>query len=375
MRVLMVSKACVVGAYQRNLEELARLPEVELTVGVPPLWRDRRGNTTRLERTHTEGYRLEVLPIRFNGHFHLHHYPGLGRLMRALRPQILHMDEEPYNLATFLAVRQARQVGARVVFFTWQNLQRRYPPPFSWMEGAVYRTADHALAGNQEAVAVLRNKGYRGPVTVLPQFGVDPQIFRPGPAQENAAGEFVIGYAGRLVPEKGVDLLLRAAAGLSGAWQVQVLGEGPSRPALQALTAELGVADRVRFAAARPSGEMPDWYRGLDALALPSLTRANWKEQFGRVLVEAMACAVPVVGAQSGEIPHVIGRAGLTFPEGDVAALQGHLQRLHDDGAQRAALGQAGRQRVLEQFTQAQVAARTYAVYRQMLGMEPAGGA
>ncbi|MGC8838548.1 MAG: glycosyltransferase [Anaerolineae bacterium] len=367
MRVLMISKACVVGTYQRKLEELARLPEVDLTVVVPPFWRDARG-ILPLERAHTEGYTLRVLPMRFNGHFHIHHYRGLGGLVRALRPHLLHMDEEPYNFATFQAAWWARRVGARVLFFTWQNLYRRYPPPFSWMEQYVYRAAAHALAGNQEAEEVLRRKGYRGPVTVLPQFGVDPDHFAPAPGPPSER-PFTIGFAGRLVPEKGVDLLLRAAAGLPGAWRMQVLGEGPLREDLQALARALGLGERVSFEAPLPSTEMPAWYRGLDVLVLPSRTRPNWKEQFGRVLVEAMACGVPVVGARSGEIPHVIGEAGLLFPEGDVAALREALARLQGDLALRRALAQAGRERVLARFTQAHIALRTWEVYREVLGM------
>src|SRR2546430_1576859 len=122
----MVSKACLVGAYQRKLEELAQRG-IELTVIVPPSWRDESGEV-RLERTYTTGYRLLVEPIRFNGYYHLHYYPGLARRMAEFRPDIAHIDEEPYNLATWHALRLAREYGARSLFFSWQNLLRSYPP-------------------------------------------------------------------------------------------------------------------------------------------------------------------------------------------------------------------------------------------------------
>ena len=111
MRVVMVSKALAVGAYQRKLEEIARLPGVELTAIVPSEWRDRRGRVT-LERAHVTGYELIAAPLRFNGQYHLHFYPTLGRLLQQLRPDILHMDEEPYNLATWHALRLGQAVGA-----------------------------------------------------------------------------------------------------------------------------------------------------------------------------------------------------------------------------------------------------------------------
>jgi glycosyltransferase involved in cell wall biosynthesis len=362
VHVLMVSKACLVGIYQRKLEEIARYEDVELTVVVPPYWRDERG-VIRLERAHTEGYRLLVEPMAFNGSYHLHYYPRLGRLLRALRPQVVHLDEEPYNLATFHGMWLARRLGCRTLWFSWQNLLRRYPPPFSLFERYCLRHADAAIAGSHTAAQVWRAKGYRGPLSVIPQFGVDPLIFAPAERGEPHTG-FVVGFAGRLVEEKGADLLLTAAAGLAGV-HILLLGSGPQRPFLESLVRQLGLTERVTFGGTLPSTRMPEFYRGLDALVLPSRSRPNWTEQFGRVLVEAMACGIPVVGADCGEIPHVIGDAGLLFPEGDAAALRDCLARLMADPALRADLSRRGRERVLAHFTQTQVAAATVEVYRR----------
>lgn len=375
----MVSKALVVGAYQRKLEELARLPDVELTAIVPPDWRDRRGHV-KLERSHTQGYRLIAVPVAFSGRYHYHFYPTLGRVLRELRPQILHMDEEPYNLATWQGLRLGQAVGAQGIFFTWQNLRRRYPLPFRFFEAANYHRAAYAIAGNHAALDVLRAKGYRGPIAVIPQFGVDPDIFRAetkdeGPRTEEAGpsssvlrpSSFTIGYAGSLIPEKGVDLLLRACAGLSGDhWRLAILGDGPERARLTALAHDLGITARVDFLGHHPSTETPGIYRNFDVLVLPSLSQPNWIEQFGRVLIEAMASGVPVIGSDSGEIPNVIGDAGLVFPEAQPDALRVALARVMADEALRAGLAQRGRARVLSCFTQAQVAAATYNVYVQI---------
>lgn len=361
----MISKACLVGIYQRQLEELARQPGVELRVLVPPSWND-RGGTVSLERAHTDGYELIVTRIALNGNYHLHFYPGLAQHFRAFRPDIVHIDEEPYNLATWQAMRLAVSAGAEALFFTWQNLNRHYPPPFRWMEAYNFRHAAYAIAGNQDASGVLRAKGFAGPIAVIPQFGVDPERFAPAPRTETAA-PFIIGFFGRMVPEKGVDLLLEAAAGLPGDWRLVYIGEGPARAGLEAKVREMGLSARVEFHPRVPSVEMPAYLRRLDALVLPSLSRPNWKEQFGRVLIEAMASGVPVVGSDCGEIPHVIGDAGLVFPEGDADALCAALSRLRADAALRERLAEQGRARVLADFTQAQVAAKTYGVYREMV--------
>lgn len=368
MRVLMISKACVVGAYQRKLEELAHLPGIELIVLVPPSWRDSRGEQP-LERAFTRGYELRTTPVAFNGRFHLHFYPRLAAEFAALRPDLVHMDEEPYNLATRQAIGLARRQRIPACFFSWQNLYRRYPPPFGLWERYTLTHAAYAIAGNHAAAEVLRAKGYKGPLAVIPQFGVDPELFTPPPVL-SPGNPFTIGYAGGLVPEKGVDTLLRACGRLRGDWRLLVAGEGAQRPGLEALAGRLGIADRIVWRGRLSSLQMPGFYHALDVLVLPSRTRRNWKEQFGRVLVEAMACGVPVIGSDSGEIPHVIGDAGLIVPEGDDAALADRLERLRRDPDLRADLGHRGRARVLGRFTQAQIARATYAVYRQMLGLE-----
>ena len=112
---------------------------------------------------------------------------------------------------------------------------------------------------------------------------------------------------------------------------------------------------------------MPAYLGQMDVLVLASRTLPNWKEQFGRVLVEAMACETAVVGANSGEIPNVIGPAGLIFPEGNAAALRQHLLTLMQSEERGRELGRNGRERVLAQYTQAQIASQTVSVYRDIL--------
>jgi glycosyltransferase involved in cell wall biosynthesis len=366
MRILMISKACIVGAYQRKLEEIARFPDIELMVVVPPSWRD-GSRLIQLERVHTANYELVVEPIRFNGNFHLHFYPHLAQRLRSFAPDIVHIDEEPYNLATFHALRTAKKMGARALWFTWQNLNRRYPPPFRLVERYNLRHADYGIAGSAGAAVVWREKGYTGPLATIPQFGVDPDVFTPSAGPRDLARSFVIGYLGRLVPEKGVDLLLEAVAGMTGSWRLIILGGGPERDQLETLTRQLGLVDKVAFEGWLPSPRLPTFYRELDLLVLPSRSQPNWVEQFGRVLTEAMACGIPVVGSDCGEIPRVIGDAGLTFPEGDAQALRERLTRLMRDADLWADLAQRGRERVLAHFTQAQIAAQTVAVYREMM--------
>jgi len=364
MRVVLVSKALITGIYQGLVSEIGR-SGVDLTVLCPPYWQDSRGRH-ELSTRPSPHYRLQVVPMRLNGNYHLHHYPSLAARLRTLKPDLLHMDEEAYNLATWLGFRGAQRLDIPALFFTWQNLERRYPPPFGWWERAVYRQARHAIAGSPAAMQVLRNKGYAGPVTVNPQMGVDTALFTPR-HPPGSRDRYTIGYAGGLVPEKGLDILLRACAALAGDWELQLVGYGHAERSLRRLTAELGLQEHVRFLGRRPGREMPDFYRGLDVFVLPSRTRRNWKEQFGRVLIEAMSCEVAVVVSDSGEGRHVAGEAGLIYPEADWEALAAHLQTLQAAPLQRRLRGKAGRLRVLSHFSMHQVASKVVEVYAQIL--------
>src|SRR5438874_10198695 len=109
MRIVMISKALVAGTSQRKLEELAKFPGVELTLVTPEYWLADDGSKQTLERLYTTGYQMIVTPMALNGNFHLHYYPRLRSIMREVQPEVVHIDEEPYNFATFQAMRLAGQ--------------------------------------------------------------------------------------------------------------------------------------------------------------------------------------------------------------------------------------------------------------------------
>ena len=369
----MVSKACYVAAYRRKLECLAAIRGVDLTLVTPPYW-DHGTHRAPFEPGNDRGYRVVLENPALNGNFHLHFYRGLPKLVREVRPDILHVDEEPYDFVTFHALRAARGVVPRVLFFTWQNIDRQFQPPFNWFESRTLRSAHGAISGNQEGAQILRRKGYARPLYVIPQFGVDQERFQPGEGSVHSFSEerpFRIGFSGRLVEGKGLLVLLRALHQLQGPWELRLLGSGPLEPRLKQEAEELGIGSRLSFRGAVGSEAVPGELRQFDILVNPSLTwqrgRTQWKEQFGRSFVEAMACGIPVVGSDSGEIPNVIGDAGLVAPEGNVDELHHALRRLMGDSDLRRHLAKAGRERVLQHYTQERIAHQTYQCYQQLL--------
>lgn len=362
MKVMIVSRALMVSAYRGKLTELARLG-VEITAVVPEAWRE-SGGPTGLEEGRHEGYDLIQTPVRLAGRFHLHYYPEIRRLLRAIQPHLLHMDDEPYNVCTYLGTHTADRCGIPSVFFSWQNLFRHYPPPFSSMERSVYRSVAHALAGTEEVAGVLRRKGYTGSLSVAPQFGVDPEEFSPrGPL----GGPFTVGFLNRMIPGKAPLAAVQAMSLLPPDVRLRMVGDGPLRARVLAEVDRLSLAARVSVEPRVPSGSVPGILRSLHALILPSVTTRRWKEQFGRVVIEAMASGVPVVGTDSGEIPNVVGDGGLIVPEGDVPALAAAVRLLYEDSELARCLGERGRRRVMKHFTHARVAELTNAAYVRAL--------
>ena len=232
------------------------------------------------------------------------------------------------------------------MLYTAQNLRKRYPVPFRWLERWALRAASGISACNADAARIVEEKGFAGRARVIP-LGVDTARFRPADAvadAADAAGGFpavaetgdttaaaaaalgdggspiMVGFLGRLVPEKGLLVLLDAIA-RNVRLHLRIGGSGPLLDDLRERAAAAGVADRVELVGPVDPDDVVDFLRGLDVLAVPSLPTPSWTEQFGRVAVEAMACGVPVVSSDAGALPDVVGGAGIVVPAGDASAL------------------------------------------------------
>ena len=161
-------------------------------------------------------------------------------------------------------------------------------------------------------------------------------------------------------------MLLEAIARLDRA-TLRVAGAGPEEAALRARVAELGIGDRVELVGSVGQDQLPDFYRGLDVLAVPSLPTPGWLEQFGRVVVEAMACGVPVVASDTGALPDVVGDAGLLVPPGDPEALATALESLLEDDATRGELSRRGVEQA-QQASWSEVAGSYLGLYERAIG-------
>ena len=352
---------------ERKIALVAAQPDLAVWLVRPSVWQDEYGK--RPVQTVAEGYRMVAVPLLGQANEpHRAIYRTLTFAMRAARPHLIHAEEEPDSLAA-LQIALARRLfapQAKLILHTWQNINRRKSWYVWWVTRAALRSADSILCANREAVSVLVQMGYDNPTAVIPPQGVDTQIFRP-PPYRLPSESFTIVYAGRLVKEKGISTLIEAIRLLASGARLQLVGEGPYRAEAQALAHAARAHDQIRFAPPVSAEGMAHVLAQADVVVLPSQTTPVWKEQFGRILIEAMACRVPVIGSDSGAIPEVIGEAGLVFPEGDATALADCLRRLVESPDLRRDLAERGYARVMQHYTQERIAEQTVDFYRRLL--------
>jgi glycosyltransferase involved in cell wall biosynthesis len=288
--------------------------------------------------------------------WYLHWYRDLSLIFREYRPDVIHLWEEPWGLVTVQAARLRNRwlPATRLIVETEQNINKKLPFPFEWFRSVTLRNADFLVARSHEASAVARAKGYGGPWGVV-GYGIDPNVFKSTDRGEarRAFGfsGFVIGYAGRLVTEKGLNDLVEALVTLPSHVNLVLVGTGPLRGDLERQAEALGVGARIRFIAPQRAADLSRLMNGLDAFALVSRTTARWKEQFGRVIIEAQACGVPVIGSDSGAIPKVVGPGGLIVRERSPHEIAAAILRVERDANLRNQLGRAGFAQVAEKYT------------------------
>lgn len=264
--------------------------------------------------------------------------------------------------------------GPLVVYFHSEVVRAR------WKYNAFYRPFLARVLGRASRILVaspaMRDtaaqlEGYRHKCEVVP-YGIDIEALETLAAADTGVDSWrgdeapLLLFVGRLVPYKGVDVLIRALARVKA--RLVVAGDGPERQTLEQLARASGVNGRVRFAGAVSDQQVAALYRACDAFVLPSVTRA---EAFGMVQLEAMAFGKPVISTDlpSG-VPWVNqhGVSGLVVPPGDVEALSGAIERLVGDDSLRAALGRGARTRVEQEFSADRMAARTVEVYQSLTG-------
>jgi L-malate glycosyltransferase len=370
MKLLVVSHACVTPINQSFFADLVSVTKWKLSLVVPSSWKNEYKSGIRPEAWPGLEASIRPLPVMLAGNIPLHFYRSwLVGLLRQERPDAIYVHHEPYALATFQTYLANSVTGGKPIgFYAAQNILKKNPFPFEVCERLVFDKSKFAFPVTEGALSILRAKGYSGKAHVLP-LAVDTNVYKPRTDLASArrqemgigADEYVIGYLGRLVEEKGLVTLLKSLKKLPfDRWRCLLVGAGPHEATLRAMVTELGCSHQVKFVGYVPHDQAPKWLSLFDVLVLASETRPRWKEQFGRVLLEALACGTPVVGSNSGEIPTVITKTGggMIFPEGDSDALAEKLIFLREEPGMRKELMVRGQTTVRNEYRQVDLAAQ-----------------
>lgn len=371
-RVLVVGHHYAARINQQKLDALARRCAA-VGLLVPSNWRDPEGPYVGQFLPLESGYDSFAMfpaPVVRAGHAasFLFEPATLGRALMTFKPDIIHVDQEVYSLAAAQLALAAKAARRKLVVLGVENLDRRIPLVERAARRTVLALADALVCANSEGAALVAKWGFKRRIEVIPHLGVDPSFF--GPGRQRPDGPFNFGFVGRLVRQKGVDLLLEALAMLARSgmdFRATICGAGPLSDQLQSLGRDLGIADRIAWLGALPHERIPEIMQGLDVLVLPSRQTTPWKEQFGHVLIEAMAVGIPVVGSSSGAIPEVIGRGDLVFAEEDAAGLARILERLLRQPAWRRKVEAYGVSRVQQHYTHEKVAERLTTLWAEVL--------
>ena len=351
-RIISVAHSYIAAVNRRLAHEIALVGDWDVTAVAPSFFHtDLR--PMKMERCGHEQCSVEEVNTWFSSRIHIMCYGA--RLRELLRQSwnLVHCWEEPFVVAG-AQVAWSTSERTPLIFYSFQNIRKSYPPPFSLMEAYCRDRCSGWLASGQLVSQTLRSRGYaHKPNQVIP-LGVDIARFFPNSAAGmevranlswNAKGPPVVGYLGRFVPEKGLDFLMAVLDKMRSPWRALFAGGGPMEKKLRDWAAHHG-EDRVRVVTGVTHNEAPSYLNAMDVLCAPSQTTAKWREQFGRMLIEAFACGVPILASDSGEIPYVLSDAGIVKREdhldGWVEALSGLLEdpqtrkSLADRGVDRA---------------------------------------
>ncbi len=385
MRVLCINSMFYTEAYRRCIDELGTLEGIDLTALTVDGWvmNERLTKTTPLKAA--APYSFVVGTALWKGKENRGFYiSGLKKAFLLSRPDIIFLMEEPFSLFALqvLFYQYLYASSAPIVVFTWNNLSYEvfdYRPSL-WYRLVSRWTLDRfagALTANTDGIEALRNTNFANPIQKI-GYGVETASFEQVEEDQVTALKMrlglspeiqVIGYVGRLLYMKGLDLLLKAFATVaSDTTRLLIIGSGDYEAEMLRLADEYNIRSKLIHIQSVAHAEIPAYMHLLDILVLPSRRVNMWAEQFGRVLIEAQAAGAIVIGSSSGAIPEVMGEQGFVFEENNADSL---IQTLHAvlslPKEKKDELKQLARERVRSEFSWSVFAKRAASFLRHIL--------
>jgi len=330
IKLLTIGHSYVVSLNRSLMRELNAQGNIEVTVLAPEYFHGDLRSLSMEPEPQASFLKVRSIKCYFSKKIHFFFYDPL-ELKKILQEEdfdYFYLWEEPYVVSGYQVARELQRLKKPYAIFSAQNILKKYPWPFSHFEKFALEHSQAVWPCGNLVLECLNKKGFghlKADVVSLP---VDLKHFHKA-TKENKLKEKerlglkqkkIIGFMGRLTPEKGVGFFLKALEELlkNPDYGGLLIGSGPLEPEIQAWIKSHRFESKVKLVSALHS-EVSRVLSVMDVILCPSQSTPFWEEQFGRMIIEAFACGIPVIGSRSGEIPYVVSEAGLLVDPQDTA--------------------------------------------------------
>ncbi|MBL4587977.1 glycosyltransferase family 4 protein [Candidatus Babeliales bacterium] len=376
MKILIIGHAYIAPINQEKWTTFARLNhDDQLTVVFPEKWKDSLFSQTKTETEPLFSNCTFIGLPAYNTWQEIkyrYHTKDLVRILREKKPDIIYVEQgdcaisylQIILLSIFFSPRAKR------LFFTWVNWKPKVSLKhnlFFGTIGKINRFFSHgAIVGNYDAQVILEDKKFKKPILVLPQLGINTNM----EPHEKQHTQYRVGFIGRFAAEKGIFDLLHSFFSIQKQhpdWSLLFVGSGPEEKNLKKTIAELNLKEKVEIKEPVPHEEIFTILKEIDILVLPSYDIPTWREQFGHILIEAMALKIPIIGSTGGEIPNVIGNTGCIFIQRNISDLSTKMNLLMKNPEMRKSLGEKGFERVKQEYSHEVIAEKSRTFLKKLL--------
>lgn len=332
MRILTVWHGAVNNWYRDKIRVLANQTGVEMALLIPNTWTE-GGYLNHFRGSDPDDiFPVFAEPVKNRDLVHrFFFWRGPGAILRRFKPDIIDLVEEPFSYVAFqiLLAKKLFSPKSKIVFNTGHTSTQSLGRSFDYIQKKLFKNAPAALTRSDTTENWLRESGYEGRIFMVGN-GVNLKRYRPSPEHEFLpGGKLRLLYIGRVVRPKGLQYLIEALSILQDRhWELSIIGDGPYTQELKQQIQNAGLSDRIHFRGSVLMEEVPSVLHQADLLVLPSFSEGKWSEIFGRVIIEAQACGIPVIASRNGGIPRVLNNEACLFPEKDSKAIADVLAKI-----------------------------------------------
>jgi len=377
MKILVIGHAYIAPINREKWKILAgKHPDAQIKILIPKVWpanlfKIEAGDLSKDNLQNCEFISLDTFKSG-NEVLYGFSFSKLIKILKSFKPDIIHVEQGDNAFSYFQIILLSKIFckKAKFTFFTWVNWRAKrslkYKLFWRFIEKFNLSYSDGAFVGNDDAKIILQEKKFNKPTNVLLQLGVNEKIFFTAKKTNKIKN---IGFIGRLVAEKGIYLLVDAFAKIADKfcdWNLVFVGDGQAKKDLINYVYRNKLEQRVEFKQPVSHEKISLVLGEIEVLVLPSYDTNEWREQFGHVLIEAMACKIPVVGSTGGYISQVIGNSGLVFEQKNKEGLVDCLTKLMGDEKLRKKMGDLGFERFKENYSYEVIADKTYSFWRSL---------